>query len=107
MLGERQFDTGAGMSWREQWSWWREFQSLGRREVSRRDWHDERELRAARLYVGVTNPTIVVALIGAAIAICVAVLTIGDSCSSRPVFFKNHILPDLGLHPCPPRTFRL
>ena len=69
------------MSWREQWAWWREFQSLGRRQVEQRErastWHDERKLRAARRYLSVTNPAIVAALIAAAVAMCVAVLTIG------------------------------
>jgi hypothetical protein len=64
------------VSWRERWSWWREFQSLGRRQVSEREqrstWTDERKLRAARFYLAV----IVAALIGAIAAIGVTILAV-------------------------------
>jgi hypothetical protein len=66
--------------WRERWSWWREFQSLGRRQVSEREqrstWTDERKLRAARLYLAVTHPNIVAALIGAIAAIGVTIVAV-------------------------------
>jgi hypothetical protein len=66
--------------WRERWSWWREFQSLGRRQVSERErrstWTDERKLRAARLYLAVTDPNIVAALIGAIAAIGVTIVAV-------------------------------
>jgi hypothetical protein len=67
------------MFWREQWSWWREFWTLGRKQVSKREqqavWHDERKARAARIYVEVTDPTIVAALIGAVVVIGIRCLT--------------------------------
>jgi hypothetical protein len=68
------------VSWRERWSWWREFQSLGRRQVSEREqrstWTDERKLRAARFYLAVTHPNIVAALIGAIAAIGMTILAV-------------------------------
>ena len=49
------------VSWRERWSWWREVQSLGRRQVSE---------------LAVTHPNIVAALIGTIAAIGVTILAV-------------------------------
>jgi hypothetical protein len=64
------------VSWRERWSWWREFQSLGRRQVSEREQRSTWKLRAVRFYLAVTHPNIVAALIGAIAAIGVTILAV-------------------------------
>jgi hypothetical protein len=55
------------------------FGPLDESKVSKREqqavWHDERKARAARIYVEVTDPTIVAALIGAVVVIGIRCLT--------------------------------
>jgi hypothetical protein len=67
-------------SWRERWTWWREFRQLGARDVKRRvdgvTWHQEKHREAERFLWWQTNGLTVLALCVATLGALAALLNL-------------------------------